>query len=404
MHSNFSRQEVIKKQFIQLGQFLENHSIIWTHRPFFQLPVPWEQEYAEISQYLKTLQTPEHFDIFTQKDRPLQLQKICNISHTLTSLKTLPNISLKKQDIPYLNFKIPKRKQNQIFHFLKTYLFYMKKEKGNVLDWCSGKGHLGRLIGQMTGNTVLGIETQQELCERGKKLAQEQKVHMDFLPIDVLKSSIPNLDNYSTLVALHACGELNEKLIQLFVSCSASYLILSPCCPHKRGLREYYTPLSKLGKNFKIPLSLNELKLAITDEYLASTKEKNERRKHMLYRLAFDILIQKTMGKNEYTPIPPFPLTLLREPFSHFCEKLSQRLKIKIPPSYSRKEALQEGENRLRMVLTFGQVLNIFKRPLELWLILDRVMYLLEHNVQVEIGTFCEKDITPRNILIIAKK
>jgi hypothetical protein len=46
---------------------------------------------------------------------------------------------------------------------------------------------------------------------------------------------------------------------------------------------------------------------------------------------------------------------------------------------------------------------NLFRRPLELWLILDRALYLGERGYDVRVGTFCDSHITPRNLLIIAE-
>jgi hypothetical protein len=41
-----------------------------------------------------------------------------------------------------------------------------------------------------------------------------------------------------------------------------------------------------------------------------------------------------------------------------------------------------------------------FRRPLELWLVLDRAMRLLEAERTVQVGLFCPSEITPRNIMI----
>jgi hypothetical protein len=45
----------------------------------------------------------------------------------------------------------------------------------------------------------------------------------------------------------------------------------------------------------------------------------------------------------------------------------------------------------------------VFRRPLEVWLALDRVLYLAEQGAEVTWGTFCAKAITPRNIIIDAQ-
>jgi hypothetical protein len=46
----------------------------------------------------------------------------------------------------------------------------------------------------------------------------------------------------------------------------------------------------------------------------------------------------------------------------------------------------------------------LFRRPLELWLVLDRALYLQERGYEVKLGTFCAPTLTPRNVLLVAEK
>ncbi|EJG2245017.1 SAM-dependent methyltransferase, partial [Vibrio parahaemolyticus] len=41
---------------------------------------------------------------------------------------------------------------------------------------------------------------------------------------------------------------------------------------------------------------------------------------------------------------------------------------------------------------------------LEIWLALDKVLYLEERGYRVRLAEFCPKSVTPRNILICAYK
>jgi hypothetical protein len=49
-------------------------------------------------------------------------------------------------------------------------------------------------------------------------------------------------------------------------------------------------------------------------------------------------------------------------------------------------------------------VMHVFRRPLELWLVLDRALYLQEQGARVALGEFCAKHLTPRNIFIHAER
>ena len=47
---------------------------------------------------------------------------------------------------------------------------------------------------------------------------------------------------------------------------------------------------------------------------------------------------------------------------------------------------------------------GLFRRPLEVWLLLDRALYLQEQGYRVRLGQFCPAQLTPRNLLLLAER
>jgi len=47
---------------------------------------------------------------------------------------------------------------------------------------------------------------------------------------------------------------------------------------------------------------------------------------------------------------------------------------------------------------------GLFRRPLELWLVLDQALFLQEQGYSVKLATFCPASLTPRNLLLTAEK
>ena len=47
-------------------------------------------------------------------------------------------------------------------------------------------------------------------------------------------------------------------------------------------------------------------------------------------------------------------------------------------------------------------VRHLFRRPLELWLVLDYAVFLEEQGYRVRLGTFCDRQLTPRNLMLDA--
>ncbi|MBP5114229.1 SAM-dependent methyltransferase, partial [Pseudomonas protegens] len=62
------------------------------------------------------------------------------------------------------------------------------------------------------------------------------------------------------------------------------------------------------------------------------------------------------------------------------------------------------GWQRLAQVRNLELLRGLFRRPMELWLALDRGLFLQEQGYAVRLGTFCEAPLTPRNLLLLAER
>ena len=49
-------------------------------------------------------------------------------------------------------------------------------------------------------------------------------------------------------------------------------------------------------------------------------------------------------------------------------------------------------------------VRHAFRRPLEVWLALDLGLFLEGAGYEVSLGTFCPRRLTPRNLLLSARR
>jgi hypothetical protein len=65
---------------------------------------------------------------------------------------------------------------------------------------------------------------------------------------------------------------------------------------------------------------------------------------------------------------------------------------------------LAVGRRRFRQVRRHELLRHLFRRPLELWLVLDYAVFLEEQGYRVRLGTFCERTLTPRNLLLDARR
>lgn len=101
---------------------------------------------------------------------------------------------------------------------------------------------------------------------------------------------------------------------------------------------------------------------------------------------------------------PSLPSAWLDKPFADYCRDLAalKNLSTVGSPDWAALEAA--GWQRLAEVRNLELLRGLFRRPLELWLNLDRALFLVEQGYNVRLGTFCEIPLTPRNLLLLAER
>jgi hypothetical protein len=123
----------------------------------------------------------------------------------------------------------------------------------------------------------------------------------------------------------------------------------------------------------------------------------------MARRLGFDQLQRELRGLDEYLPTPSLPARWLDKPFADYCRELANLKGLSTgEQDWSTLEA--HGWRRLAEVRNLELVRGLFRRPLEVWLVLDRALFLGENGYKVDVGTFCDPALTPRNLMVLAER
>jgi hypothetical protein len=300
-----------------------------------------------------------------------------------------------------LNVDVPGRKWQQIEAFASRLSF--ASQPTHWLDWCSGKGHLGRrLLG--AGQQLTCVEYDPLLVASGQALSQRHHLHALHVEQDVLATNASAvLSANHTPIALHACGDLHVRLMLLASAAGCLHMAIAPCC-YNRISRSEYQALSSAGSASFLQLSLEDLALPMSETVTAGARVRRQRDTSMARRLAFDLLQRQVRGVDEYLPTPSLPSAWLDKPFANYCRDLADLKELSTvgTPDWAALEAA--GWQRLAEVRNLELLRGLFRRPLELWLNLDRALFLTEQGYAVRLGTFCESALTPRNFLLLAER
>ena len=182
-----------------------------------------------------------------------------------------------------LNVDVPGRKWQQIEAFGAALGFAATPT--HWLDWCAGKGHLGRRLLQ-TGQHLTCLEYDPALIESGSALSKRLGLAAAHLRQDVLADDCDErLTKEHTPVALHACGDLHVRLLQLASAAGCKQLALAPCC-YNRINTTHYQALSRAGRASDLQLSIDDLGLPLSETVTAGLRVRLQRDTSMARRLA----------------------------------------------------------------------------------------------------------------------
>lgn len=393
--------------FKTLDQFLTVNQAYWREEPFHlcqSAELPWKSNSPDLFEWLMGLNSAS---VLLLKNDPERL------AAALTPyFPQLPEIE-KQIQLPVSELSglalprgtdvgIPGRKLDQILAMGEVSLSLHQGEEW--LEWCSGKGFLGRVLAQQSQQAVTSFEWQHALCESGQALADSQDLDMTFVQGDAFNDEADSVFNSNQhAVALHACGDLHVELLTKSVTHKLPAVTISPCCYHLiRG--EYYQPLSSCAQSSLLRLNKQDLRVPLQETVTGGERVKRHRELEMSYRLGFNQLLRVELGYQEYLPVPSIKKSELGLGFESFCRWAADKKQLVLSEGTDFESYRVMGEELFWKMEKLSLVQQIFRRPLELWLALDKAMFLTENGYKSSIETFCDKAVTPRNILIHASK
>lgn len=394
----------IEPRFSRLTSLLAAWQFLWRPAPFMYRRVPWRIEYPELADRLLGLSDAQVARLQTAPWHGSPLDGWLPVG-ALAELVSLAPLDSEAVSLPEAwGQHVGGRKWRQIEAFVRH---LQVKPHERLLEWCAGKGHLARALARCHGNEITALEWQSSLCQEGSRLAARQQVPVQLLQQDVLAADAGRfLTPPAHGIALHACGDLHLRLLDL-AAASGSAVSLAPCCYHRTRASDY-RPVSQRGRQLchshSLRLERSDLALAVQETVTAPRGVQRRREQANAWRLGFDELQRELRGEDRYLPVPSLAYGRLPERFDAFCRWAAEQKGMVLPRSIDMAPYERAGWRRLAEVKRLELVRHLFRRPLEVWLVMDRVSRMEEAGFEVKLGTFCAPQLTPRNLLIRARK
>jgi hypothetical protein len=420
VHGFSPAQQNFQQAFDHLDRFLCHHKPLWTESAFSRNELSWITKYPNLYGDLLALSEAEVLALEQETKLGQFMTSYLMGPQTLPEgpLLTYPRVRWRAPEALVLG--VPERKRAQAEGFVSALmgseigLSSSASGKRLLVDWCSGRGLLARQMHGASGALVVCLERDARLCQTGHlanlRLDPQMAEKVVFVVHDVMEAvPPPYLESSSLHTALHACGDLHVSMLQQASRAGVQALACSPCCYHFTS-QKVYQGLSQRGLKSALKPTRDELRLATAEISTANRLERTLRHRELLWRVAFDLRVRQLRGVNSYCPTPSVRKSLLKTDFSTFAESLCQSLEARgrrdfdFPRLSEQAEAklLQQAQSKLSKIMRLEKAQLAFRRALELWLLLDRALFLQEKGYSVEIQEFCAKPHSGRNSVLLA--
>jgi hypothetical protein len=403
----------LKLRFQEIAEFLQPYQRIWQNEimllypnPLNDFPQEWVDELALFKNQEDVIRL-ERKDVFSYIKSPSLIAFYQRIEE-LTQVPPIPELPQFPNNKTHFLHMIPK-KQHEI-KCLAPFVnaFYQEHQIEKVVDIGGGIGHLAQSLANLYQLSTTSLDIDPVMQQTGKERQLDNKVEYIQVNVDAYNSKFRNLlTKNSMTLGLHTCGPLANH--QIIASCLSKIkgLISFGCCYEKLQHDPEHQNISQAAKDLKQPITFNYFALTLATRAHRKMDEKNYELKLKVkyFRYAIHILLHDEYGKKELISLGNSSPKLYDESFGNYV--IEQFRRINLPLHHTKEEldayfeapALQE---LIWKMLVAGLIRNAFGRVMEMYILLDRVLYLEEHDYNVQLFEFFDEPVSPRNIGIVA--
>jgi hypothetical protein len=408
-----------RERFLQIKEFLKPYQKIWENEIMLMYPTPLDGYDGDWIEDLRRFQDKKDVIRLEKKDvlDYIENESLIEFYQTIEKLCSLPKVShyppMPEDRFTWL-FIIPK-KQHEIKR-LAPHLnhLYKKHHIQKILDIGGGIGLLAQSLNNSYDLCVTSVDMNPELQKTGFKRHEKNaknilnKVQYKKVLVSQNEDFINLIDPDTMTVGLHTCGKLALDQIKVSSNKKVPLLVNFGCCYHTLNLHHDLQNISKFSKQCSSsPLWMNKfaLTLACRAHKKMDEKDYDLKLKVKLFRYAIHILLHDHYGIKEIVTLGNSSPKLYDESFGTYA--LEQLKRIKVVPLQSESELNdffhhKELQMLIQRMLAAGLIRNALGRVLELYLILDRAIYLEEEGYEVLVQEFFDEELSPRNIGITA--
>lgn len=411
----------LKSHALSLAEFAREYAPLWSVEIMNEYPESINDYPREWIDLLSSLNEKELFDVdckrTVEKIKGTSFQAFMQSIKELSDIPTIPDVpELPLEDWAFQGVKKKKRHEIQkIVPVLKK--IRDEKKFDYIVDIGGGVGHLSRVLSHYHSIPSISIDQNTEFQNIGRKRLQKYRKIEGAQDVTFINLTFGTDENKTDLkkifherafgLGLHTCGALANTLIQTTIDYQNMGLLSFGCCYHRLipGI-EFPMSIHYKKNNFPV-LNLYGLSLATRShaEMTFETYRTKERVKN--YRYALHLFLMRHYNNKFFTEVGECHLSTYWRPFHiYIADKLKE---LKLDHNFT-NEYFDEffGSEEIQKKLKEMFICNIIRwqlgRALEIYLQVDRCLYLEENGFDVRLEQYFDESLSPRNLGILAQK
>lgn len=395
-----------EKQFNQIKEFLRRHQFLQEMEVLDRYGHAIPAMYTNWSQALKNLKVIDlinlqnSFEVLKIPDQELR-----TFIQQCAELGEINSLQFVVRDFhPFIKRKMSLKKVHEVQWFLG--LFH-NSSISQFFDIGSGMGHLScALLSDASHRKSLCLDAnfQYQLTgrEKIKRWSPNLLERLEFRQAVVDENLIlqQNKLRPSAILGLHGCGNLSVDVLRAFQRNELTAAVSFGCCYHK--LDTAYN-LSTMAKEHPLLLTNHALTLAAKSHSLQTEQSHQNKIRVKRYRYGLHFYCINTFGKS-ITSIGNTHKMDAELNFAAFLKKylpsaLASQVNEVDANNYIQSSDFQEN---FHFFIRLGIIRSFLGRLIEIYLLLDRVLWLREQGHPAKLVEAFNRKLSPRNLGIIA--
>ncbi len=408
----------LRQRFLEISEFIRPYQKIWQNEIMLNYPETFDGYPPEWIAALAKVTDKETLIRIEKKEdwSAIDLPALREFHRRLEELSALP----KAEDLPELPqdsftflYMIPK-KQHEIRNLAPAVnAFYHRANHRKIIDIGGGIGLLAQTLSNQYKLPVTSVDMDPRMqltgAERNRKNRKDPTHLVEYRNLKVdrhCEDFQALLTPDSLTLGLHTCGSLAVDQIRLSSARMVRGIMSLGCCYHKLEFDPQNQNISSFAREHS-PLTLSRyaLTLASRAHRKLDGKDFDLKTKVKAYRYAIHFLLHDVHSRRGIVPLGNSSPKLYDESFGTYALEQLKRLGLASGHTKEELDRYYQDPDRQELLwrmISSGIVRNAFGRLLELYILLDRAIFLEEQGYEVSVQELFDEEVSPRNVCITA--